>query len=115
MQSVAAQAAEAARAEVQREAEKRHEASQQALTATALAEHSRVVTELSTERDRTVEAVRADALRRMEQREREVFDQAREAVAQVEGGKRMAEASAQATIGELQQRNFCLLRELEDH
>jgi len=36
MQSVAVQAAEAARAEVQREAEKRHEASQQALTATAL-------------------------------------------------------------------------------
>ena len=100
---------------MQREAEKRHEASQQALTATALAEHSRVVTELSTERDKTVEAVRADALLRMEQREREVFDQAREAVAQVEGGKRMAEASAQATTGELQQRNFCLLRELEDH
>ena len=115
MQSVAVQAAEAARVEVQREAEKRHEASQQALAATALATHSRVATELSTERDRTVEAVRANALFRMEQREREVFDQAREAVAQVEGGKRMTEATAQATIGELQQRYNFLLRELEDH
>ena len=115
MQSVAAQAAEIARAEVQREAEKRHEASQQALTATALAAHTKVVAELSTQRDRTVEAVRADASLRMAQRERGIFDQAREAVAQVEGGKRMAVATAQATIGELQQKYDSLLQELEDH
>ena len=51
----------------------------------------------------------------MAQREREISDQAREAVAQVEGGKRMAEATAQATIGELQQRYNFLLRELKDH
>ena len=100
---------------MQREAEKRHEASQQALTATALAAHTKVVAELSTQRDRTVEAVRADASLRMAQRERDIFDQAREAVAQVEGGKRMAEATAQATIGELQQKYDSLLQELEDH
>ena len=50
MQSVAAQAADAARAEVQREAEKRHEASQQALTATALAAHQKIVAEISSYR-----------------------------------------------------------------
>ena len=51
----------------------------------------------------------------MAQRERDIFDQAREAVARVEGGKRMAVATAQATIGELQQKYDSLLQELEDH
>ena len=100
---------------MQREAEKRHEASQQALTATALAAHQKIVAEISNQRDKTVEAVRADAGLQMAQREREIFDQAREAVVQVEGGKRMAEVTAQAIIGELQQKYDTLLLELEDH
>jgi len=113
MQSVAAQAAETTRAEVQREAEARHEASQQALTATALAAHQRVVADLSKQREKAVEAARADASQQMAQREREISDQAREAVAQVEGGRRMAEVTAQATIGELQHARKALLQELE--
>ena len=113
MQSVAAQAAETTRAEVQREAEARHEASQQALTATALAAHQRVVADLSKQREKAVEAARADASQQMAQREREISDQAREAVAQVEGGMRMAEVTAQATIGELQHARKALLQELE--
>ena len=67
------------------------------------------------ERDKIVETIRADALRRMEQREREIFDQDREITTQVEDGNRMTEIITQATINELQQRFFCLLRELEDH
>ena len=66
-------------------------------------------------RDRKVEAVKADAVRRMELREREVVSEAREAVANAEGGKRMAEATAQVTIGELHQRNVELMRALEDY
>ena len=114
MQSVAAQAAETTRAEVQREAEARHEASQQALTATALAAHQQVVADLSEQRDKSVEAARADASQQMAQRERVIVDLARDAVAQVEGGRRMAEVTAQATIGELQQARKALLQELED-
>ena len=64
---------------------------------------------------RQVEAVRADAARRMELREREVISVAREAVVNAEGGKRVAEVTAQATIGELHQRNTDLMRELEDY
>ena len=58
------------------------------------------------ERDKIVETIRADALRRMEQREREIFDQDREITTQVEDGNRMTEIITQATINELQQSFF---------
>ena len=67
LHTVAAKAADDARAETRQEAERLFAANQQALASHALLQHSRVVNEMSAERDRTEACIRANAAEHLKQ------------------------------------------------
>ena len=91
------------------------EAAQQALTKSALEQHTRTVGELRAGYDQTIESIKADAARQVAQREREITASARQsAEAIVSDGAHRLQADKQAAIGQLQHRSNAMQRQIED-